>query len=478
MPITRGTKGGYHHPNQAQDYRDGYPNGTDNPELNNNLAFYRNELPSSPDGDFYDNIVRTWWGQYSLIETHHAYIQWLFPIREQGLNPEAHPLQPHEAQIIKNDPILQTRVRHAYEFFLDFLGMRLASDGTLSRSLKWKKRYKNFNDSFHNYLRVTRVLKCLGEVGLEHLKLPFLKFVIVEIQCHDQLENAEDSMLDYWFPTLRSDEELAECKAFNKALEQGGIAALQELTAAPTTGPEATEATPTNEQQQPETTSTTTSTSAAEAPTQEQPTEEGDPSWPKWLTEDEPPLDSDYEDEEEDQEEEDNNNDEKESEDLPMERVVRPPTYPKRWITDERYKETQDLVKQGIEHTKHHDAQEATICFSRALKNLTGRPHYSCTIIEERIKAARVTCYLNRSECHQKTKQWDLAIADCNAALEINPTHVGALCRRANYLVKFGNKDLAWEDAKAAQEIDPDCNRVKDSLELLRKVSKGRKGKH
>lgn len=34
-----------------------------------------------PIGDTIDNIHKKWFGAYDLLEEHHGYIQWIFPIR-------------------------------------------------------------------------------------------------------------------------------------------------------------------------------------------------------------------------------------------------------------------------------------------------------------------------------------------------------------------------------------------------------------
>jgi hypothetical protein len=70
------------------------------PELDDNILFFENKIPSRPQGDFLDNILKNWWGDYDRLEVHHGYIQWLFPLRKQGLNSRAHPLQLHELEVI------------------------------------------------------------------------------------------------------------------------------------------------------------------------------------------------------------------------------------------------------------------------------------------------------------------------------------------------------------------------------------------
>lgn len=101
-----------------------------------------------------------------------------------------------------------SRVIRSYELMLDFYGMQLdRATGKVSRSKSFRKRYDNLNACFHNYLRITRILKCLGEMGLERYKLPFLVHVGTEILVHSELENAKDSLLRYWAPTLRDQKE-------------------------------------------------------------------------------------------------------------------------------------------------------------------------------------------------------------------------------------------------------------------------------
>ena len=61
--------------------------------------------------------------------------------------------------------------------------------------------------SSHNYLRITRMLKSLGELGLEHLKFPFLTCVLPEVLLEKTLANARTSCLHYWIHTLKDDDE-------------------------------------------------------------------------------------------------------------------------------------------------------------------------------------------------------------------------------------------------------------------------------
>ncbi|XP_012941571.1 uncharacterized protein LOC101851663 [Aplysia californica] len=196
----------------TQAYRDGYPGKEDNPRLKANLLFYQGKRSSSPDGALIDDIHQDWWGNYRLLERHQGYIQWIFPIREDGMNWQAQSLQLHEAEAIRNDPKAKDRVLRSYEMMLDFYGMELkdADTGTLRRTKNWEDRYDNLSWSSHNYLRITRILKSLGELGFEHLKKPFLQFVLEEALVTTQLERTLKSCRDYWIGTVKNDADREE----------------------------------------------------------------------------------------------------------------------------------------------------------------------------------------------------------------------------------------------------------------------------
>jgi hypothetical protein len=208
----------------TDDYLDRYPGKEDNPHLKANLEFYMNKRKSKPDGDYIDQIHKKWKFQYDLLEEHHGYIQWLFPIRESGLNWHAQELQLHEAEAICKDKKAHARVLESYKMMLGFYGMKLTDDktGTIARAENWKERYANLNRAMHNYLRITRILKCLGELGYEHLKNPFVSFCINEAFVTKALPNVAKSCREYWIYVIRDEkqrrelEDLVSCLSTSK----------------------------------------------------------------------------------------------------------------------------------------------------------------------------------------------------------------------------------------------------------------------
>lgn len=202
------------------DYRAGYPNASQNKRIDDNYKFYTNNLSSHPDGDCIDNIHKKWYGDYRRLEYHHGYIQWLFPIQEKGLNWSAEPLQKHEIEKIKGDPKALKRLLKSYKMMLDFYGFELANEetGDLRRSKEYEDRFNNLNTSSHNYLRITRILKCLGEFDYEYLKFPFLVAILREAITENKLPNCLRSCKDYWIETLRDAKQRREIRQYANEL--------------------------------------------------------------------------------------------------------------------------------------------------------------------------------------------------------------------------------------------------------------------
>jgi len=182
-----------------------YP-GQRQPAGTKNLDFYQNRLASTPSpGGLIDEIIVGWQGKYSLLERHHGFIQYLFPIQEQGMNSQAQPLSKKERDALRKDPLAQKRLVKCYELMLDFYGMHLADEslGFVVRGSNFRDRYSNLNFSSHNYLRITRILKCLVELGHPELQLGFLLHVVREISAGKLNSGVARSAVNYWFPVLR-----------------------------------------------------------------------------------------------------------------------------------------------------------------------------------------------------------------------------------------------------------------------------------
>ncbi|KAM8858774.1 opioid growth factor receptor-like protein 1 isoform 2-T2 [Spinachia spinachia] len=169
-----------------------------------NLRFYLNKIPLVPDGIYVEEILTKWRGDYDKLEHNHTYIQWLFPLREQGLNFYAHELTQEEIKEFQSTREAKRRFLSAYSLMLDFYGIKLLDkSGNVARASNWHQRFQHLNESQHNYLRITRILKSLGELGYEAFKAPLVRLFLEESLCHNTLPNMLHSALEYFVYTIR-----------------------------------------------------------------------------------------------------------------------------------------------------------------------------------------------------------------------------------------------------------------------------------
>ncbi|KFP76679.1 Opioid growth factor receptor, partial [Apaloderma vittatum] len=171
-----------------------------------NLSFYKNEICFLPHGLHIDNLLESWWDNYEVLEENHSYIQWLFPLREHGMNWRAKPLTCQEIRAFKKSKEVMQRFLRAYQLMLRFYGIILVNEetGELKRAENWAERFQNLNRFSHNNLRITRILKCLGEMGYEHYQVHLVKFFLTETLVKETLPNVKRSALDYFLFTIRS----------------------------------------------------------------------------------------------------------------------------------------------------------------------------------------------------------------------------------------------------------------------------------
>lgn len=87
---------------------------------------------------------------------------------------------------------------------LEFFGIKLIDKtGNVARAVNWQERFQHLNESQHNYLRITRILKSLGELGYESFKSPLVKFILHEALVENTIPNIKQSALEYFVYTIR-----------------------------------------------------------------------------------------------------------------------------------------------------------------------------------------------------------------------------------------------------------------------------------
>ncbi|KPP71844.1 hypothetical protein Z043_109205 [Scleropages formosus] len=177
-------------------------NETDDPEWSNHVLV-------TGAGFTIEDFHREWRGNYERLEQVHSFIQWLFPLQEPGMNIYAAELTPRETEEFRKNDEAKRRLVESYELMLDFYGIELLdkNTGKVQRAENWEERFYNLNINTHNNLRITRILKCLGELGFEHFQAPLVQFFLNEALIKKTLWNIKHSIMDYFLFSVRNKQE-------------------------------------------------------------------------------------------------------------------------------------------------------------------------------------------------------------------------------------------------------------------------------
>ncbi len=112
------------------------------------------------------------------LEREHDYIQWLFPGRKpSGFNSAAPILDTETIQAFHEHVELREKLLRSLDRMLAFYGFYRVSNADLSRVQKdatWEQRRRVWlSPSNHNFLRVTRILACLRNLGCRDASAAF-----------------------------------------------------------------------------------------------------------------------------------------------------------------------------------------------------------------------------------------------------------------------------------------------------------------
>ena len=133
------------------------------------VPFYLGEQQDS-EGRMIQDI---WTWNFEELECVHNYIQWLFPLSEQSaFNRDAPIVDEEVIQAFQSNPHLHQNLLRSLTVILHFYGLQRheSNDGKIvvSQSEDYPNRKGEWVCIFnHNYLRITRILKCLMTFGLE-----------------------------------------------------------------------------------------------------------------------------------------------------------------------------------------------------------------------------------------------------------------------------------------------------------------------
>ncbi|TMW63774.1 hypothetical protein Poli38472_002715 [Pythium oligandrum] len=104
---------------------------------------------------------------------------------------------------------------------------------------------------------------------------------------------------------------------------------------------------------------------------------------------------------------------------------------------------------------------DAIECYTTALKLCPAEDEYAYN---------RAVYFSNRAACLNKINRTEEAIDDCTQAIELSPTYVKALLRRAEMYEKIDKLDEALKDYDAVLKIDPTIKTAVKAHERVKKV--------
>jgi hypothetical protein len=132
------------------------------------IPFYLGDAP-----DLRGRTIEDIWAwDFETLECTHDYIQWLFPIVDRSaFNLDAPIVDAEIIQAFKSDRRLQQNLLKSFAVMLRFYGLQCqessATTIVVSQSTDYPIRKQEWVHLFdHNYLRITRILKCLMAFGL------------------------------------------------------------------------------------------------------------------------------------------------------------------------------------------------------------------------------------------------------------------------------------------------------------------------
>ena len=163
-----------------------------------NYEFFHNQRVCRPDNLLLSQIHTRWVGKWDLLESRHGYIQWLFPIREVGSNAQAQMLSSFECEALHQS----SQLLKSFRLMLSFYGMR-EDNMLVTRYGDWRDRYGNLITSRHNYLRITRILKCLSELGYELYGVGWVLFILTQPEL--DTPRIRESMDSWWCHCFREE---------------------------------------------------------------------------------------------------------------------------------------------------------------------------------------------------------------------------------------------------------------------------------
>jgi Opioid growth factor receptor (OGFr) conserved region len=149
-------------------------------------------------------IQAIWAWDVEELECTHDYIQWLFPLDEQSrFNTDAPIVNEDILRSFQSDRQLLENLLTSLTVMLKFYGLQYINETKqIERSADYPIRKQEWVNNFdHNYLRITRILKCLMIFGLAAEARSFYQCLAEIYRENSNLIGAET--FQYWTDAVR-----------------------------------------------------------------------------------------------------------------------------------------------------------------------------------------------------------------------------------------------------------------------------------
>ncbi|WP_097005305.1 opioid growth factor receptor-related protein [Lacrimispora amygdalina] len=148
------------------------------------------------------NYLKDYWDMSNdELEIKHDYIQYMFPLYEYSkVEPFIPILTEYEMNQIKRDSmqysLIQENIKKSFKMMLRFYGLKLEKV-EIEKGNDFEKRKEIWiNSGNHNYLRITRILKCLMIFEMMDEAMAFYR-ILLKLK-EEYQEEIDDVSVEFW----------------------------------------------------------------------------------------------------------------------------------------------------------------------------------------------------------------------------------------------------------------------------------------
>lgn len=131
------------------------------------------------------------------MEDHHDFIQWIFPTKNNGVNPQAPELDLPLIQAALKDSLLRENMLRAFHKMLAYYGLEMQGKAVVKSAVfHERKKYWHINGS-HNLRRMTRMIESMKMLGFTEESTAFANCILTIAQNKEVQINAKTR--DFWY---------------------------------------------------------------------------------------------------------------------------------------------------------------------------------------------------------------------------------------------------------------------------------------